>query len=365
MHARLASVGLVKPRENSAGAKLVALFDSYIDGRTDAKPTTLRNLRQARRYTQEYFGKDRALTSITKGDADEFRRHLLHRGGVKGRPLAENTVRTHCKVLKQLFEFFIDKELIRKSPFANVESHVGSSKASRISFVSRDVADKVMDSCPDAQWRLIFALARYGGLRTPSETKSLKWGDVDFERGRIRVPSPKTEHLEGGESRMIPLFPELRQPLMEVFEAAEPGTELVITRYRGQNLRTGLERIIKRAGVEPWPKLFQNLRSTRQTELARTFPAHVVCGWLDNTEAVANEHYFQVTDSDFEKAASVGGAESDVSGVKHGQGKPRYVRKDTHQADANRPVFPSDAELCGPVQDYAIPPRGVEPLSSG
>ena len=54
---------------------------------------------------------------------------------------------------------------------------------------------------------LIFALARYGGLRTPSETKSLKWGDVDFERGRIRVPSPKTEHHEGKGSRLIPLFP--------------------------------------------------------------------------------------------------------------------------------------------------------------
>ena len=42
------------------------------------------------------------------------------------------------------------------------------------------------------------------------------------------------------------------------------------TRYRdaNANLRTRLARIIERAGLEVWPKLFQNLRLTRETELA-------------------------------------------------------------------------------------------------
>jgi hypothetical protein len=31
---------------------------------------------------------------------------------------------------------------------------------------------------------------------------------VDFDNNRIRVRSPKTEHHEGGESRIIPLYPE-------------------------------------------------------------------------------------------------------------------------------------------------------------
>ncbi|MGB7156829.1 MAG: hypothetical protein WBD40_02105 [Tepidisphaeraceae bacterium] len=55
-----------------------------------------------------------------------------------------------------------------------------------------------------------------------------------------------------------------------------------ITRYRdpASNLRTQFLRILDAAGVAPWPKLFQNLRSTRQTELTEEFPAHVVCAWL-------------------------------------------------------------------------------------
>ena len=37
-----------------------------------------------------------------------------------------------------------------------------------------------------------------------------------------------------------------------------------------------MHRIIRRAGLTPWPKPFQNLRSTRETELAETYPLHVV-----------------------------------------------------------------------------------------
>jgi hypothetical protein len=51
-------------------------------------------------------------------------------------------------------------------------------------------------------------------------------GGVDWERQRIRVRSPKTDH-EGKDSRMVSLFPDLRPYLPEVFERAEPGTECV------------------------------------------------------------------------------------------------------------------------------------------
>jgi len=176
----------------------------------------------------------------------------------------------------------------------------------RFYFVTRDEAEKVLEASPDAQWRLLFALSRFGGFRCPSEHLGLRWGDVDWERGRIHVQSPKTEHHAGGESRIVPLFPELRPYLEECFELAEPGTEYVITRYRDTNvnLRTPLLRIIKKAGLKPWPKLFQNLRSTRQTELEEQFPSHVVCAWIGNSQAVAAKHYLQVTEEHDQRAAS-------------------------------------------------------------
>ncbi len=93
---------------------------------------------------------------------------------------------------------------------------------------------------------------------------------------------------------------------MDVLErqgfAAGADAPVITNRNIGCNLRTQFLRILQRAGIEPWPKLFQNLRSTRETELAETMPAHVVCAWLGNTEAVAKAHYLQVTDAHFEKA---------------------------------------------------------------
>jgi hypothetical protein len=98
---------------------------------------------------------------------------------------------------------------------------------------------------------------------------------------------------------MVPIFPELRPHLLEAFEQAEPGTEHVIARRLASNanLRTKLHRIIRKAGLVPWPRTFHNLRATRQTELAERFPGHVVCAWIGNSERVAQNHYLQVTDA--------------------------------------------------------------------
>jgi hypothetical protein len=100
---------------------------------------------------------------------------------------------------------------------------------------------------------------------------------------------------------------------MEVFELAMSradgvktvrDSDPVIVRYRraNANLRTQLQRILKRAGVEPWPRLFQNLRSTRETELAGEYPLHVVTYWIGNTARIAAKHYLQVPDEVYAKA---------------------------------------------------------------
>ena len=141
----------------------------------------------------------------------------------------------------------------------------------------------------------------------------MKWVDVDWERSRFRVISPKTEHHEGKARRWVPIFPELRPVLEEAWEQAEEGAVYVVDHDRlhngGQNLRTTLQKIIRRAGLKPWPRLFQNLRATRETELAARFPVHIVTAWIGNSTTIAAKHYLQVTDADFE-AATQGAAQS-------------------------------------------------------
>jgi hypothetical protein len=138
------------------------------------------------------------------------------------------------------------------------------------------------------------------------------WQDVNWEKNRILIHAPKQEHHADGGDRWIPIFPELRPHLEECFDLADAGAVYVITRYRDSentNLPTQLQRIIKRAGLKPWPKLFHNLRASRETELAQTYPLHTVCEWIGNSARIASAHYLQVTEAEFERA-SQGGAES-------------------------------------------------------
>jgi hypothetical protein len=94
-------------------------------------------------------------------------------------------------------------------------------------------------SMPDAKWRLIYAFARDAGFRTPSEIK---------------------------------------------------------------NLSQQFHRDLKRAGIEAWPKLFQNLRSTRKAEVAMEFGEHLACRWPGNSPMVFRKHYLQVSPEAIERA---------------------------------------------------------------
>jgi len=300
---RLVAVGLIEAPEPEPGSEqkltLGVFLDGYMESRADIKETTRIALGQTVRYLKEFFGVDKPLEDITPGDADEWRDHLKGQLG-----LADNTVRRRSGVARQFFRAAVRKRLLAENPFAGIKVAVRGNPA-REYFVTRDEAQKVLDACPDAEWRLIFALCRYGGLRCPSEILKLTWRDIRWDEGRFTVHSPKTEHHEGHASREVPLFPELLPYLREAFEQAQPGTEYVIIRYRrsNQNLQMQLRRFLKRAGLKPWPKLYQNLRSTCQTELADRFPMHVVCAWIGNSQPVAMKHYLQVTDDHFRLAA--------------------------------------------------------------
>ena len=134
----------------------------------------------------------------------------------------------------------------------------------------------------------------------------------------------------------------------DAFELAEDGAEFVITRYRDSNanLRTQLIRIIERAGLKRWPKLFQNLRATRETELAELFPMHVVCAWIGNSELVAAKHYLQITEDHFHRAI-------ENPGQNPGQQAAELARNDSQPRAATHqktPVLPVFAANCPKLQ---------------
>jgi integrase len=310
-----------KPADKLSTATLDAFIRDYLATRSDIKPSTRTNLERARDNLVTFFGADKPLAEITPGDADEFRLWLRRTKPTKpGEPkppgLADNTARRTCGRAKQFFKAAKKKHLITANPFEEIGDCQVRANKSRERFITADEAKQVLAAIPGVQWQLVFALSRYGGLRCPSEHARLRPSDVDWANNRFTVHSPKTEHHgDGHESRVVPIFPELRPYLKAACDAAPKDAEYLLTlkgmarnRLTGKsaNVGTTMAKFVKRAGLTPWPKLFQNLRSSRQTELeAQGFPTHVVCSWLGNSPKVANEHYLRTTEADFVKAAGV------------------------------------------------------------
>ena len=258
------------------------------------------------RNLKGHFGDGRDIKSVTVADAEAFKAYLIDEA------LSSTTVHKRLQFARAFFRAALKRKHIDENPFAEVSSKAVMD-GNRMRFVTREEIDRIL-AIASLDWRLIVSLARYGGLRCPSEVLSLRWQDISWQAGRITVASPKTEHHEGKGNRIIPLFPELRGVLQEARAEAGPNAEYVVNGYRDTaitergwrncNLRTQFERLIKRAGLKPWPRLFHNLRSSRETELAAEYPIQVVTAWLGNTPRIALKHYLQVTDADFARAAA-------------------------------------------------------------
>jgi hypothetical protein len=108
---------------------------------------------------------------------------------------------------------------------------------------------------------------------------------------------------------------ELRPILDEAFEIFGDKSEYVVDapRYRAAantamgrknaNLRSEMTRLLRRAGVSGWPRLFHSMRASVQTELQREFPIHMVCSWFGNSPHIAQQSYLLTTEDDFARAA--------------------------------------------------------------
>ncbi|MCA9215276.1 MAG: tyrosine-type recombinase/integrase [Planctomycetales bacterium] len=262
--------------------------------------------------------------------------------------MAEETVRRRTGKAKQFFREAVERGYCDQNPFQNLPSTSRGNSANQFFVPARWIA-ACIEQCPDRDWRTILALCRYGGLRCPSELLKLRWQDVDLPAGKMMIHAPKTEHHASGGVRVCPIFVELRPHLEAAWDEQDPGeeSEFVINRYRSpdQNLRTTFEKIIRRSGLKTWPRLFQNLRASRETELMSRFPAKDVSSWLGNSVPVAMRHYAMATDESFRAAAGLNGGH--IGG--HILGHPDS--SSTDHPETKKVVSPQDNDLLNADDD--------------
>jgi len=348
---QLVKKGLLLPQQELA---LGAFLDELIAKRDDLAKSTLDKWKNASRSLVEFFGGTKDMSQITVGDAEDFRLSL------QKTELAEATISKRLRLARQFFADALKHEQIRKNPFVDLKTG-SESNDSRRHYVQTSDIDKVLNAAPSADWRVIISLWRYGGLRK-GEVLLLNWSDILWEQNKIRVSSPKTSRY-GKPERIIPLWPEVRGYLDELHDLAKPGQKRVITRYKsGQNLYTEFARIVERSGVEKWPRLIQNLRSSAQNdlEIAGHRPS-VVAAWIGNSESIARRHYLGVIDADFEVAEQKSPFASIVQHVVQHSAASTCTEGEVSSQEQKKSHLQVTARWCRSMQVAQMPPQGLEP----
>jgi integrase len=374
-HAKLAAAGLVDARLQATQEQpwtVGQLLDEYL-ATSAAKSATRAAYRQGLESLRAFLGADRPVKGITTNDADRWRKHISISSSARKiggeKPIAPATVAKRVNVARAVFRAAVRWQLVSTSPFDHLKPGSQENR-DRAFYVSRAATRAILEACPSVEWRMIVGLCRYAGLRCPSELAALTWADRHIDLGRLIVRSPKTARHAGHEVRTVPICPELRAILEEGFDLADDGAVAMLPRVKSGkvNLRTGLTRIVERAGLSPWPRLFQNLRSSLATDWAQIYPAAEVARWLGHSVMIAARHYVQDRNFDAvvrgpEVSAPVS-AQGPENGAQQGPARSRKAPQVTTGNDTipeGNAVFPEDRAI---LNGLPVGGTGFEPVTS-
>lgn len=296
---KLAALGLIEPRSKpdaEAVPSLAAFIPVFLDGKPHLKETARTACKVSLNQAAFYLGNARRLNEVDERAAAGMVRDMTTADYAKA------TISKAVIAMRSMFKAAMRQGLTNRNPFEFLKPGSQSNDKRKV-FIPADTVRKLIETLPGTEWPLLVALARWGGLRVPSEPFALKWSDVLWDQNRLIVPCPKMEHLPGREKRIIPIFPEVKPFLDARWENAQEGEVYVFATIRKlAGISTLLSKRIDAAGIESWPRTWQNLRASRATELADKFPSHVAAAWLGHSETIADKHYRSVLDSHFDEA---------------------------------------------------------------
>jgi integrase len=297
---------------------------------------------------------------ITPANAKDWRIQMLKDG------LSEASIRTNARNAKSVFRDAVERKYVTEHPFSGLVST--SVAADRTRFVTEEETKKILAVCPNPAWKSLVGLARYAGLRVPSESHSVTWQDMDWQRMRLTVYATKTDS-----TRVVPVSPQLLSILKEGYKDATDENGPIVN-LSEHNRHRQMTKIIEAAGLELWEDLFQTLRRSCETQMAMTVPQHAVSAWIGHSELVSARHYLQVTDELFER---VTGLESEgckqKSAAESAAVKPGIASQDGEiEPGDTRTDFEGELknpDNCGRILDVAseceVVRGGIEPPTHG
>lgn len=175
------------------------------------------------------------------------------------------TVNKDIRTLKAIFNHAIRRGYLIKNPFSEVGKLPVPEKEIRVLTVPE--IEALLDACPNKEWKAFVYLALVTGLRK-SELCHLRWEDVDFEKGVLKVINREDFTTKSRRNRILGLPPSSIDMLRNLYVSRNGSHYVFLTKVGTpwkHNLNKHFDQIVKKAGIK---------RCTIH-DLRRTFVSHL------------------------------------------------------------------------------------------
>jgi integrase len=167
--------------------------------------------------------------------------------------------------------------------------------------VPADTVLDVMEQCIDPDTRLVFALGRFAGLRTPKECRTIKPEHINFDERTLKILDCKKKKY-----RTMPLFDQVFDELILHRSKVKWGRYIMSSRFLTRadaNNWNLMKEAIDRTEHQRWVDLRQNLRSSCVNHLLEAgFEEWEVCAWLGHSVKTSRKHYQKQTTRQLQSA---------------------------------------------------------------
>lgn len=205
------------------------------------------------------FFNNKPLGAITPEDVRKYRQQRV---GHKGRPLAIQTINHDHTALIHMLNVARSPQfgLIKDNPAAHVPKPNPQNERERIA--NSDEWKRLLAAAAPHLQRILIVLYTLGPRR--GELLKLEWPDVDMQRREFTL-----RHTKNGESRTVPMTPEVYRVFTELRQARRLDTQRVFL-YKDKPIRdvkTAFGTACHQAGITNFR--LHDLRHTASTNLRR------------------------------------------------------------------------------------------------
>jgi len=237
------------------------LGKKYLD-HMRASGRTEKHIRNIERLLENQFVPvigDRPVNSLTyQSDMIPFILHFKGVSGATGKERSQYTVNKYCDYLSFIFNFGIDNGFTSINPLKNWKKPKVQPWDLKLTL---DDAKKIMACAePHLQWAMEVCF-NLGTRPGESELLSLRWENVDFTAGTVRIYASKTKTY-----RTVPINPAFLKRMEAEKQESVSGFVIEYMARKLTSIRKSFKNACKRAGIT-YPTRMYDLRHLFATTL--------------------------------------------------------------------------------------------------